>query len=143
MVNTDLLKKHAQQYKLGKDTAGEYHRQLFKLHPELAEAYDAEDIDPDAVLKSQKFIMYGMAELQYFFRLPDALGDDRKWRTALSSFKEQYGDVGFPLDKFNKTIDAFLAAMEKNAGGVTSEQKKNWEELLNKAYADMKTWGWY
>ena len=33
--------------------------------------------------------------------------------------------------------------MEKNAGGVTAEQKKNWEELLNKAYADMKTWGWY
>lgn len=45
--------------------------------------------------------------------------------------------------RFQKTIDAFIAAMEKNAGGVTAEQKKNWEELLNKAYADMKSWGWY
>jgi len=33
--------------------------------------------------------------------------------------------------------------MSKHAGGVTAEQKKNWEELLKQAYADMKTWGWY
>ena len=108
-----------------------------------------------------------MSELQYFFRLPEAfgklmrlarnvLGDDRKWRTALSSFKEHYGDVGASLSKFNvslnewsivgrfqKTTDAFLSAMEKHAGGVTAEQKKNWEELLKKAYEDMKSWGWF
>lgn len=44
---------------------------------------------------------------------------------------------------FKKVTDAFLAAMQKNAGGVTPEQKKEWEALLAKAYADMKTWGWY
>lgn len=49
--------------------------------------------------------MYGMAELQYFFRLPDAFGEERKWRSALSSFKEQYGDVGFPIDKFNVSLN--------------------------------------
>jgi hypothetical protein len=32
--------------------------------------------------------------------------------------------------------------MAKHAGGCTPEQKKNWEELLKQAYADMKTWGW-
>lgn len=42
-----------------------------------------------------------------------------------------------------KVIDPFLATMEKHAGGMTAEQKKEWTELLNKAYADMKTWGWY
>ena len=81
---------------------------MFKLHPELAEPYDAEGIDPDSVSNSQKFIMYGMNELQYFFRLPEVVGDERKWRSALSSFKEQYGDVGFPLDKFNVSLCFFL-----------------------------------
>ena len=57
-----------------------------------------------------------------------------------------------------KVGDAFLAAMEKHAGGVTAEQKKvrqvgkesktvtalqEWEALFAKAYGDMKTWGWY
>lgn len=78
-----------------------YFLRLFKLHPDCAEPYDAEDIDPDSVVHSQKFIMYGMSELNYFFRLPEAFGDDRKWRSALSCFKEQYSDVGFPLEKFN------------------------------------------
>uniref|UniRef100_A0A914EKB3 Globin n=2 Tax=Acrobeloides nanus TaxID=290746 RepID=A0A914EKB3_9BILA len=143
MVNTDLLKKHASQYKITKDTAGEYHKQLFKLHRDVAEDYGAEDIDPDAVGKAQKYIMFGMSELQYFFRLPEAFGDDRKWRSALSTFKEHYDDVGVPLSKFNKTTDAFLAAMEKNAGGVTAEQKKDWTELLKTAYDNMKSWGWF
>ncbi|KHN88958.1 hypothetical protein Tcan_05310 [Toxocara canis] len=143
MVNTELLTKHAAQYKLSKDTAGEFHKQLFKKHPDMAAFYDAEDLDPDSIPKSQKFIMHGMSELQFFFKLPQAFSDERKWRSALSSFKDQYEDVGVPMKEFNKTTDAFLAAMEKNAGGVTAEQKKDWEELLAKAYADMKTWGWY
>ncbi len=42
-----------------------------------------------------------------------------------------------------KTTDAILKALEKNAGGCTEEQKKNWTEMLTKAYADMKSWGWY
>uniref|UniRef100_A0A1I7ZN76 Extracellular solute-binding protein n=1 Tax=Steinernema glaseri TaxID=37863 RepID=A0A1I7ZN76_9BILA len=86
--------------------------------------------------------MYGSSELQYFFRLPTVYGNDRQWRSALGSFKDYYGDVGFPLAKFNQVTDAFLAAMQKNAGGVTDEQKKGWEELLEKAYSDMKSWGW-
>uniref|UniRef100_A0A0M3I8Y4 GLOBIN domain-containing protein n=1 Tax=Ascaris lumbricoides TaxID=6252 RepID=A0A0M3I8Y4_ASCLU len=109
----------------------------------MAAYYDAEDLDPDSISKSQKFIMHGMSELQFFFKLPQVFDDERKWRSALSSFKDQYEDVGVPMKEFNKTTDAFLAAMEKNAGGVTEEQKTNWEELLSKAYADMKTWGWY
>ncbi|VDK51734.1 unnamed protein product [Anisakis simplex] len=143
MVNAELLKNHAAQYKLTKDTAGEYHKQLFKLHPDMAVHYDAEDLDPDTIPRSQKFIMHGMSELQYFFKLPQVIDDDRKWRSALSAFKDQYEDVGVPMEKFNKTTDAFLAAMALHAGGVTDEQKANWEELLAKAYADMKTWGWY
>ncbi|CAJ0605920.1 unnamed protein product [Cylicocyclus nassatus] len=143
MVNKDLLKKHASQYKLTKDTAGEYHKQLFKLHPEMAKYYDAEDIDPDSIPKAMKFVMLGQQELQFFFRLPDVVDQDRQWRSALSSFKETFSDNNVPLNEFNKVTDAFLAAMEKNAGGVTPEQKKEWEELLAKAYADMKTWGWY
>uniref|UniRef100_A0A0N5A833 GLOBIN domain-containing protein n=1 Tax=Syphacia muris TaxID=451379 RepID=A0A0N5A833_9BILA len=143
MVNTELLKKHAANYKLTRDTAGEFHKQLFKLHKDMAEYYNAEDIDPDSISKSQKFIMMGMSELQFFFRLPDTFGDDRKWRSALSSFKEQYEDVGVPLKEFNKTTDAFLAAMAVNAGGVSDEQKQEWEALLAKAYDDMKSWGWF
>ncbi|EPB80168.1 hypothetical protein ANCCEY_00723 [Ancylostoma ceylanicum] len=143
MVNVDLLKKHASQYKLTRDTAGEYHKQLFTLHPEIAKYYDAEDIDPDSIPKAQKFIMLGQQELQFFFRLPDVVDNERQWRSALSSFKETFGDNNVPMSEFNKVTDAFLAAMQKNAGGVTPEQKKEWEELLAKAYADMKTWGWY
>ncbi|KAI6224807.1 GLOBIN domain-containing protein [Aphelenchoides besseyi] len=143
MVNADLLKKHAGQYKLDKSTATEFHKQLFTKHPELAEPYDADGIDPDSLGHSQKFVMYGMSELQYFFKLPESLENDRKWRSALSNFKEHYSDVGVPLDSFNKVTDAFLAAMEKNAGGVSAEQKKNWEELLKKAYDDMKSWKWF
>ncbi|KAI6206773.1 GLOBIN domain-containing protein [Aphelenchoides besseyi] len=118
-------------------------RRLFTKHPELAEPYDADGIDPDSLGHSQKFVMYGMSELQYFFKLPESLENDRKWRSALSNFKEHYSDVGVPLDSFNKVTDAFLAAMEKNAGGVSAEQKKNWEELLKKAYDDMKSWKWF
>ncbi|KAI6180946.1 GLOBIN domain-containing protein [Aphelenchoides besseyi] len=106
---------------------------LFTKHPELAEPYDADGIDPDSLGHSQKFVMYGMSEMQYFFKLPESLENDRKWRSALSNFKEHYSDVGVPLESFNKVTDAFLAAMEKNAGGVSAEQKKNWEELLKKS----------
>jgi hypothetical protein len=143
MVNADLLKKHAAQYKLTKDTAGEYHRQLFTLHPEVAAYYDAEDLDPDSVPRSQKFIMMGQQEMRYFFDLPNVFGDERKWRSSLANFKEHYSDVGIPMSEFNKTTDAILKALEKNAGGCTEEQKKNWTEMLTKAYADMKSWGWY
>ncbi|CAD5219662.1 unnamed protein product [Bursaphelenchus okinawaensis] len=143
MVNVDGLKKHASQYKMGKDTVTEYHKQLFKKHPEMADHYGADGIDPDRLGASQKFVMFGSAELQYFFQLPGAFGEDRKWRSALSNFKEQYSDVGVPLSEFYKVTDAFLAAMEKNAGGVSAEQKKDWEELLTKAYNDMKSWKWF
>ncbi|KAK6049640.1 hypothetical protein COOONC_12855, partial [Cooperia oncophora] len=47
------------------------------------------------------------------------------------------------LPEFNKVPAAFLAAMEKHAGGVTAEQKKEWEALFDKAYSDMKSWGWF
>ncbi|KAI6175364.1 GLOBIN domain-containing protein [Aphelenchoides bicaudatus] len=143
MVNAELLQKHAAQFKLSKNNATEFHKQLFTKHPELAEPYDADGIDPDSLSHSQKFVMYGMNEMQYFFKLPSSLKDERTWRSALSNFKEHYSDVGVPLNSFNKVNDAFLAAMEKHAGGVTAEQKKNWEELLNKAYKDMKEWKWY
>jgi hypothetical protein len=143
MVNVDLLKKHAAQYKITKETAGEYHRQLFTLHPEVANFYDAEDLDPDTICKSQKFIMMGQSELRYFFELPSSFGDERSWRSSLANFKEHYSDVGIPLYEFNKTTEPLLKALEKNAGGCSAEQRSNWTELLKKAYADMKTWGWY
>ncbi|VDM63860.1 unnamed protein product [Angiostrongylus costaricensis] len=144
MVNVDLLKKHAGQYKMTRDTAGEYHKQLFTLHPELAKYYDAEDIDPDSVLKAQKFVMLGQQELQCFFRLPTVVNDERSWRSALSDFKETFSENNnMSMKEFNKVYDAFFAAMQKHAGGVTAEQKKEWMVLFNKAYADMKKWGWY
>jgi hypothetical protein len=74
---------------------------LFTLHPETAQYYDAEDLDPDMVAKAQKFIMYGQSEMRYFFQLPQAFGQEAKWRTSLASFKEQFSDVGFPLQEFN------------------------------------------
>lgn len=55
-------------------------------------------------------------------------------RTLENSFKQL---------RLQKLTDAFLATMSKYAGGLSAEQKKNWEELLAKAYADMKKWGWY
>jgi hypothetical protein len=113
------------------------------LHPDVAHFYDAEDLDPDSIVRANKFIMYGQSEMRYFFQLPAAFGNEAKWRTALDSFKEQFADVGFPLAEFNKEFDAFLKAMEKHAGGVSAEQKQNWMELLNKAYADMKAWKWF
>uniref|UniRef100_A0A1I7XF27 GLOBIN domain-containing protein n=1 Tax=Heterorhabditis bacteriophora TaxID=37862 RepID=A0A1I7XF27_HETBA len=135
MVNTELLKKHASQYKITKDTAGEYHKQLFTLHPELAQFYDAEDIDPDSITKVRSKVHHAWAAgTSVFFQ--KLLKGEEFCCTA-------YSDVGFPMKEFNKVGDAFLAAMEKNAGGVTAEQKKEWEELFKKAYADMKTWGWY
>uniref|UniRef100_A0A7E4V922 GLOBIN domain-containing protein n=1 Tax=Panagrellus redivivus TaxID=6233 RepID=A0A7E4V922_PANRE len=143
MINTELLQDHARQYKLSKATAVEYHKQLFQLHPELAEPYNAEDLDPESLQRSQKFIIQGMSELQNFFALPTAFGDDRKWRNALVAFKEQYGDIGLSLEEFHKVTGAFLAAMNKNAGGVSNEQKKNWEELLTVAYESMKKYGWF
>ncbi|KJH50380.1 hypothetical protein DICVIV_03460 [Dictyocaulus viviparus] len=117
---------------------------LFTLHPELAKYYDAEDLDPNSVLKAQKFMMLGQQELQCFFQLPSTVHDERSWRSALSNIKETYSENNnMSLKEFNKVYDAFLAAMQKNAGGVTDEQKKEWIALLNKAYEDMKKWGWY
>ncbi|PAV57247.1 hypothetical protein WR25_07747 [Diploscapter pachys] len=143
MVNADLLTKHAANFKVTKDNAAEYFKQLFTKHRDIAEHYNAEDIDPDSILKSQRYIMMGMSEVQLFLRLPKTVSDERQWRSALSGFKESFGDNSVPMSKFNKVIDPFLATMEKYAGGMTAEQKKEWTELLNKAYADMKTWGWY
>ena len=142
-MNGDLLAKHCAAYKMSRDSAGEYHKQLFTLHPELASHYDAEDIDPDSIPKAQKFQMRGQQELSNFFRLPKVVDQERPWRSALSEFKEVYSEIDFPMAEFNKVGDAFLAAMEKHAGGVTAEQKKEWEALFAKAYGDMKTWGWY
>ncbi|CAD6193787.1 unnamed protein product [Caenorhabditis auriculariae] len=143
MVNADLLTQHASNYKLTKDNAAEYFVQLFTKHPELAEHWNADGIDPDSLAKAQRFIMLGMQEMQLFFRLPKTIADERQWRSALSGVKESFGDNDCSLKEFNKVSDAFLAAMEKHAGGVTAEQKKEWNSLFDKAYADMKTWGWY
>jgi len=142
-VNVDVLKKHAAQFKMSKENGVEYYKQLFTKHPEIAEAYGADGIDPDSIGHSHKYVMFAMNELQCFFQLPHNYGNERPWRSALSNFKEHYGDSDVPLKDFNKTIDSFLATMAKHAGGVTAEQKKNWEELLKQAYTDMKSWGWY
>lgn len=74
---------------------------LFKKHPEIAAYYGAEDLDPDSIPKSQKFVMMGMSELQYFFKLPEVFGDERKWRSALSVIKDHYEEVGVPMSEFN------------------------------------------
>ncbi len=39
--------------------------------------------------------------------------------------------------------EPLMKAMEKNAGGCTDEQRKNWQKLWDKAYADQKEWGWH
>ncbi|VDN06905.1 unnamed protein product, partial [Onchocerca ochengi] len=44
--------------------------------------------------------MYGMRELQYFFKLPHVYGDDRKWKSALSAFKDHYEELDMPLTDF-------------------------------------------
>lgn len=77
----------------------------------MAAYYDAEDLDPDSISKSQKFIMHGMSELQFFFKLPQVFDDERKWRSALSSFKDQYEDVGVPMKEFN--VGFYLIGCEK------------------------------
>ncbi|MCP9264875.1 putative myoglobin [Dirofilaria immitis] len=128
---------------MSKDVAGEYYKHLFEKHKHIARYYDAEDIDPDIIPRSQKFVMYGMQELQYFFKLPQAYGDDHRWKSALSAFKDHYEELDMPLSEFIKTKDALMATMEKYAGGVSSDQKRNWDTLIDKAYADMKQWGWY
>ncbi|CAJ0963179.1 unnamed protein product, partial [Mesorhabditis belari] len=143
MVNAQVLKDHASKYKLGRDNAAEYFRQLFTKHPELAKYYDAEDLDPDSLHKSQKFMMQGMQEMQIFFRLPDAIDDEKKLRSCLGDFKNIYEDNSFPIAEWGKTIDGFLAAMEKCAGGVSADQKKNWEEVWKKSMEEMKKWGWF
>ena len=140
MVNTEILKKQASQYKLTKETAVDYYKILFSKHEDLANEYG---IDADSVGHSQKFIMMAMSELQYFFQLPGNFGQERQWRSALANFKEHYGDSDISLKYFNKTFDAFFESLQKHAGGLNTEQKTNWEELLKQAYADMKQWGWY
>uniref|UniRef100_A0A2K6WNB5 Globin domain-containing protein n=2 Tax=Onchocerca TaxID=6281 RepID=A0A2K6WNB5_ONCVO len=143
MVEVECLKNHTKQCEMSKDVAGEYYKQLFKMHKNLAKYYDAEDIDPDAIPRSQKFVMYGMRELQYFFKLPHVYGDDRKWKSALSAFKDHYEELDMPLTDFIKSKGALMAVMEKHAGGVSPDQKKNWDALFDKAYVDMKQWNWY
>lgn len=65
----------------------------------------------------------------------------RFWWNLLNQIKTDEHPNTFSA-YFKKLTDAFLAAMQKHAGGVSAEQKKNWEELLAKAYGDMKQWGW-
>uniref|UniRef100_A0A914V1R6 ABC-type glutathione-S-conjugate transporter n=2 Tax=Plectus sambesii TaxID=2011161 RepID=A0A914V1R6_9BILA len=142
MADCELLKKHAAAYKLNKDTVGEFHKQLFTIHPEVAKYFDAEDLDPSIIPKAQKFQMYGQAELRYFFDMPNTNSDARRWRQSLAAFKEHYGDIGFPLFEFHKTYDALMKALEVNGGGATDEQKQNWKKLFDQACADMKEWGW-
>uniref|UniRef100_A0AC35U6Y2 GLOBIN domain-containing protein n=1 Tax=Rhabditophanes sp. KR3021 TaxID=114890 RepID=A0AC35U6Y2_9BILA len=142
VINSDALKAQIKNYKLNKDTAAEYHVQLFTLHPNFAKYYGADDIDPESLHKSQKFIMQGMSELQYFFRLVNSYGNAGEWRSALSNFKEHYNDCEIPLAKFNEVADALIAAMNKNAGGCTPEVKQSWTELVNKGMEDMRTFGW-
>lgn len=132
----------------------------------MASFYDAEDLDPDSIPKSSKFVMMGQAELSYFFRsvpsqdqevMQSAAGVQRRAPVEVGPRLLQGAILGcglphqgvqresppHPSRRSQKVTDALLAALEKNAGGVSAEQKKNWEELLNKAYADMHTWGWY
>lgn len=35
------------------------------------------------------------------FRLPKMMSDERQWRSALSGFKESFGDNSVPMSKFN------------------------------------------
>uniref|UniRef100_A0A914I8D1 Globin family profile domain-containing protein n=2 Tax=Globodera TaxID=31242 RepID=A0A914I8D1_GLORO len=140
MVNSELLQKHVQQLKMGKPAAIDYYKELFSKHSDVAEAYGG--IEPDAVGRSQRYVMLAINELQAFVQMPTNLADDRSWRSALSNFKEHYSDADVPLKYFGKTKDAFLTVLQKHAGGLNAEQKKNWEELMEKANADMKKWGW-
>ncbi|CEF59409.1 Globin-like domain and Globin, structural domain-containing protein [Strongyloides ratti] len=142
-VDKQLLKNHLSNFKLNRNNAAEYHIQLFTLHPEMAEFYGADGIDPDCLNKSQKFIMQGMEEFQCFFRLVETYGDDKTWRSACSYFKEIYSDKDIPLEKFSIVGDAICAAISKVAGEATPEQKESWKNLIKKASDDMKSFGWY
>ena len=141
MVNAELLQKQMQQFKLGKDAGADYYKELFSKHPDVADAYGG--VDPDTVGRSQRYVMLAINELQALMQLPGHVLDDRQWRTSLASVKEHYSDADVNLSLFSKTKDAFMATVQKHAGGLNAEQKKNWEELFDKACADMKKWGWY
>uniref|UniRef100_A0A0N5A3H3 GLOBIN domain-containing protein n=1 Tax=Parastrongyloides trichosuri TaxID=131310 RepID=A0A0N5A3H3_PARTI len=142
-INIDVLKSQVSKYKLDKNTAPEYHVQLFTLEPEMAEYYGADGIDPDCLYSSQKFIMQGMNEIQSFFRLVNSYGDDSAWRQACSNFKELYNDNEIPLEKFSKVTNAIVAAISKHTGDISPEQKESWKNLIQKASDDMKSFGWY
>jgi hypothetical protein len=60
-------------------------RQFFIVAKKINNKYGAPD--PDAIGRSQRFIMLAMNELQYFLTLPKNLDDERNWRQALSQFK--------------------------------------------------------
>uniref|UniRef100_A0A1I8B7T7 GLOBIN domain-containing protein n=1 Tax=Meloidogyne hapla TaxID=6305 RepID=A0A1I8B7T7_MELHA len=130
MVNGELLKKQIQQFKLGKDAAADYYKEkyffkvFFSKHPDVADAYGG--VDPETAL----------------MQLPGQVNDERSWRSSLSNVKEHYSDSDVPLYNFIKTKDAWLLTMQKYAGGINAEQKKEWEELFTKAFSDMKKWGW-
>lgn len=142
MVNAELLQKHIQQFKLSKDAGATYYKELFSKHSDVADAYGG--VDPDTVGKSQRYVMLAMNELGVLMQLPTHVaGEERSWRSALSNVKEHYSDADVSLSLFSKTKDAWLATIQKHAGGLTAEQKKSWEELFDKAAADMKKWGWY
>nr|CAD2199733.1 unnamed protein product [Meloidogyne enterolobii] len=140
MVNGELLKKQIQQFKLGKDAAADYYKELFSKHSDVADAYGG--VDPETVGRSQRYIMMAMNEIQALMQLPEQVKDERSWRSSLSNVKEHYSDSDVPLSNFIKTKDAWLAIMQKYAGGLSAEQKKEWEELFTKASSDMKKWGW-
>uniref|UniRef100_A0A0N5CGY4 GLOBIN domain-containing protein n=1 Tax=Strongyloides papillosus TaxID=174720 RepID=A0A0N5CGY4_STREA len=142
-VNKQLLKDHLANFKLNKNNAAEYYVQLFTLHPEMADYYGADGIEPESLCKSQKFIMQGMQEFQCFFRLVDTYGDGNTWRGACANFKEIYSDRDIPLNKFSIVGDALIAAISKHAGEASGEQKESWKNLIKKASEDMKAFGWY
>uniref|UniRef100_A0A915D4Q6 Hemoglobin n=1 Tax=Ditylenchus dipsaci TaxID=166011 RepID=A0A915D4Q6_9BILA len=58
---------------MSKENGIEYYKQLFTKHPDIAEAYGADGIEPDTLGHSHKFVMFAMNELQCFFQLPAIL----------------------------------------------------------------------
>lgn len=81
---------------------------LFSNHPEVAEAYGADGIDPDRIGNSQRFVLLAQSELQYFIQLPKTFEQEREWRSSLSYFKEHFCDIEASLQFFNVCFYVFL-----------------------------------
>lgn len=65
-----------------------------------------------------------MQELQFFFKLPQAYGEDRKWRFALSAFKDQYEELGMPLSEFNVIFPFHLEISHSATQSFCFKKKK-------------------